>query len=61
MAITYRPCVVCQQLMQCTRASKYCCSNLCHSKLHKRRAKLGLNTKEMIDLLKQEQSAQENM
>lgn len=60
MAMTYRPCIVCHQLMQCARANKYCCSNLCHSRMHKRRVKLGLNTKEMIDLLKQEMSAPEN-
>ena len=61
MAITYRPCIVCHEIMTCTRASKYCCSNLCHSKMHKRRAKLRLSTREMIALLKQELvEAQEN-
>lgn len=61
MAVTYRPCIVCHQLMACSRANKYCCSNLCHSKMHKRRAKLGLSTREMIALLKDELlEAQEN-
>ena len=61
MAITYRPCIVCHQLMHCSRANKYACSNLCHSKMHKRRAKLGLSTREMIALLKEELlQAQEN-
>lgn len=60
MAITYRPCIVCHQLMPCSRANKYCCSNLCHSKMHKKRAKLGLSTREMIALLKDELVAQEN-
>lgn len=54
MAITYRPCIVCHQLMHCERANKYACSNLCHSRMHKRRAKLGLSTREMIALLKDE-------
>lgn len=61
MAITYRSCIVCHKLMPCSRANKYCCSNLCHSKMHKRRAKLGLSTREMIALLKEELvKAQEN-
>lgn len=57
MPITIRPCIICHSLMKCARNNKYACSNLCHSKMHKRRAKLGLSTNEIILLYKKELEA----
>lgn len=55
---TVRNCLMCQKEMLCTRASKLICSNVCHSKMHKTRVRLGLSNSEMIQKLKQDQSQQ---
>jgi len=60
MAVTIRQCIVCNCPMKCSRSNKYCCSNLCHSRMHKRRAKLGLTTKEIIDLYREETKITDN-
>lgn len=49
---TVRNCLMCQKEMLCTRASKLICSNVCHSKMHKTRVRLGLSNSEMIQKLK---------
>jgi hypothetical protein len=47
--------------MHCTRASKIICSNVCHSKMHKKRVKLGLSNAEMIQQLKSQQKENQDV
>lgn len=59
--VTIRNCLICQTPMQCTRASKLLCSNICHSRMHKHRVKLGLTNAEYINILKtQQKEVEEN-
>lgn len=51
MAVTLRKCLICGKEMQCHRASKILCSNICSSRLHKLRIKLNLSHEEMTGKL----------
>jgi hypothetical protein len=53
--ITIRNCIVCDTEMKCTRASKRICSNVCHTRLHRMREKLGLSKEEMTAKLIKDQ------
>lgn len=60
MAITFRNCIVCDSPMECRRANKLICSNVCHSRMHKQRVKLGLTTEEMIQQLQKQKEPSPN-